>query len=256
MEWLRPKWNRLAQFMFLNGARLACRFGKVVITDAEEMHRLYAAKFGIDSAYIAYGANVVESRNPDVVTKYGLSPGRYFLAVGRMIPDNNADLIVSGFSRVKTDFQLALVGGCDYRGNRNERRFLDALKAKADSRVRFLGHVDNADDLRELYCNSCSYIHGHQYGGINPSLLNSLGCGGMVLALNTPFNAEVLNNGEYGILFDKTAESLQEKMQYVCDKPEMAAEFRSRARERIRERFTWDHITDQYEQMLESISLK
>lgn len=254
MEWARPKWSGLGRAMFRAGARLACRFADVVITDADEMHRLYVREFGIDSVYIAYGANLEDTRDPSVVRSLGLEPGRYFLIASRLIPDNNADVILEAFRGVQTDVLLAVAGGADYRGNAVERQFMDTLRRRADGRVRFLGHIGDPDVVRELHCNCFAYVHGHQFGGINPSLLKALGCGNMVLALNTPFNAEVLDGGCFGVMFERDAGDLRDKMQALCDHPETAAAFRARARDRIRERFSWDRIADQYERVLDAVS--
>ena len=93
-------------------------------------------------------------------------------------------------------------------------------------------------------------MHAHQYGGVNPSLLQALALGCMVLALNTPFNAEVLDNGRYGVLFDRGPDALAAALQTLCDRPDLTAPYRQRARDRIRERFTWERIADQYERLL------
>jgi glycosyltransferase involved in cell wall biosynthesis len=75
-----------------------------------------------------------------------------------------------------------------------------------------------------------------------------MGFGNMVVALHTLFNEEVVQ--DYGILFEKDVDDLQRKLQYVEDNPEIAAEYRRRAPDRIRQAYTWDHITDQYEELL------
>jgi glycosyltransferase involved in cell wall biosynthesis len=84
-------------------------------------------------------------------------------------------------------------------------------------------------------------------GGTNPALVKAMGYGNMVLALNTLFNQEVVQ--DYGILFDMNIDDLQGKLQYIEDHPSIAAEYRRRAPDRIREAYTWDHITDQYEEL-------
>jgi hypothetical protein len=78
-------------------------------------------------------------------------------------------------------------------------------------------------------------------------LLTALGCGNCVLALRTPFNREVLQN--YGTFFDPDPEDLAAKLQHIEDHPEVAAQYRRRAPERIREAYTWDRITNQYEEL-------
>jgi len=247
IEWLRPKWGRLARLMFAIGARLACRFSSAVVTDAVEMQRLYLERFGMETTCIAYGADIEQTRRPEMIEKFGLQPRSYFLVVGRLVPDNNADLVVEAFRSLKSDAQLVIVGGADYRWNERERRFHESLHRTADRRVKFLGHISCQDTLRELFCNSLAYIHGHEFGGTNPTLLTALGAGCMILALDTPFSNEVLGKGEYGLLFAKDSDDICSKMRYALANPETVAKMRTKAPERIRERYSWEHITDQYE---------
>lgn len=247
MEWLRPKWNRLGKFIFKNSARLGTWFYDEIVTDADEMHRLYAGEFGIFSTYIAYGANIEKSTRPEVLQEYGLEPGNYYLIASRMIPDNNADIIVEGFVKSGSRKWLAIAGGADYKGNAIERAFIDKLKSLSNGRVKLLGHVGKPGHIKELHCNCFGYIHGHQFGGINPSLLKALGYGNLILALNTPFNSEVLAAGKHGLLYDKNADSLAAQIKAIEADPARAEKFRAQAPERINERFTWEQITDEYE---------
>lgn len=253
MEWLRPKWNRLAKWVFYTSAKLGTWFYDEIVTDAEEMHRLYAKEFGIDSEYIAYGANIETSTDPTVVRQYGLEPRGYYLIASRLIPDNNADLIVEAVVKSGVGRILAIAGGADYKGNKIERAFISKLRALGGDKVKFLGHINSPEHVKELHCHCYAYIHGHQYGGINPSLLKALGYGNMILALNTPYNAEVLDNGRYGILYEKNVEDLARKIADIDRDENRAEEFRRRAPDRIRERFTWDLITDQYEQLFSRV---
>jgi rhamnosyltransferase len=113
--------------------------------------------------------------------------------------------------------------------------------------VKFLGHVGNAEHVKELHCNAYAYVHGHSMGGTNPSLLKALGYGNCVVALRTPFNSEVV--GECGILFERDAEDLARKLQELESHPEMAEKYRRMAPNRILEAYTWEKITDQYEEL-------
>jgi len=143
---------------------------------------------------------------------------------------------------MKTSKVLAIAGNANYKSD-----FVEKLKRTAGPNVKFLGHVGSVDHVRELHCNCYAYVHGHMMGGTNPALVKALGFGNMVIALNTLFNQEVVQ--DYGILFEKNAADLQEKLQYIEDHPSVAVEYRRRAPDRIREAYTWDHITDQYEEL-------
>jgi len=254
MEWLRPKWNKVAKSFFKNSARFGTKFYDEIVTDADEMHRLYAREFGIDSVYIAYGANIETSTRPEVLQDYGLESRGYYLIASRLIPDNNADLIVEAFVKSGSRKWLVIAGGADYVGNTIERQFLDKLKAIGNDRVKFTGHISKPGHIKELHCHCYGYLHGHQFGGINPSILKALGFGNLVLALNTPFNSEVLENGKYGILYEKNSADLSVRMQKIEADEKQAGQFRQLAPGRIRERFTWEKITDEYEALFRSLT--
>jgi glycosyltransferase involved in cell wall biosynthesis len=244
LDWKREKWGALAKaYFYLNGRMVGRICPKGVITDAREMQRIYVEEFSTPSACIAYGADLDTTTESQALSQYGLEPFKYYLILSRMVPENNADLIVNAFQRVRTSKILAIAGDANYRST-----FVDRLKQTNDGRVRFIGHVGSPDHVKELHCNAYAYVHGHSLGGTNPSLLTALACRNCVLALNTPFNREVLQ--DYGILFARDATDLARKLQQIEDHPEQAAKYRIRAQNRIREAYTWEKITDQYEELL------
>jgi glycosyltransferase involved in cell wall biosynthesis len=249
LEWLRPKWGKWGKRYFHFAAHAAVRLCDVIVTDAEAMRQHYLQEFHADSVAIAYGANIETSEEPSLVRQYGLEPGHYFLVVGRMVPDNNMDLTISAFNQVQTDKLLAVVGGSPYRSE-----FVKYIHRLAGPQVRLLGQINDQKHVKELYCNAYAYIHGHQFGGTNPALLRALGYGNCVLALDTPFSREVLDGlgvreARYGLLFAKDPADLAEKIRFLIDHPEIRADYAHRAPNRIRERYTWEHITDAYERL-------
>jgi glycosyltransferase involved in cell wall biosynthesis len=242
LDWKRGKWGKIARRYFHTNAKW---IGKIcpggVITDASEMQRIYQDEFGTPSTCIAYGANIESSENPEIVRKYGLEPLQYYLIASRMVSENNPDLIVEAFEKLRTNKTLAVAGGVNYRSE-----FVRKLQRTRDPRIKFLGHVGNAAHVKELHCNAYAYVHGHSLGGTNPSLVKALGYGNCIVALNTPFNREVLDG--HALMFERSVEDLRAQLQAVEDDSDMAAEYRRHAPERIREAYTWDHITDQYEE--------
>jgi glycosyltransferase involved in cell wall biosynthesis len=206
------------------------------------MKQVYLKEFSTPSVNIAYGANIETSTNAEVVGQYCLEPFQYYLVASRLVPENNADLIVQAFEKVETRRALAIAGNANYRS-----AFVDRLRKTKDPRVKFLGHVGNAEHVKELHCNAYAYVHGHSLGGTNPALLKALGYGNCVLALGTAFNREVLQ--DYGVLFKRDAADLARKIQHIENHPDIAAEYRIRAPQRIREAYTWEMIADQYEEL-------
>jgi glycosyltransferase involved in cell wall biosynthesis len=242
IEWKRGKWGRMGKAYFRWNARLSGRIlPRGIITDAYAMRKLYLDEFNTPSACIAYGGNIESSTNPELVRQYGLEPGGYYLIASRLVPENNAALIVEGFKRAPTRRLLAIAGDANYRSS-----FIDDLKNNAGDRVRFLGHVDSIEHIKELHCNSYAYIHGHMMGGTNPALLKALGFGNCILAHHNPFNAEVV--GKHGLLF-QDAEDLAEKIRLIEEDPDLAESYRRHAPERVRDVYNWERITSQYEEL-------
>jgi len=242
IEWKRGKWGAIGKSYFYINAKLCGKIlPKGIVTDAFAMRKLYLEKFNTPSACIAYGGNIEVSTHPEVLKQYGLQPGSYYLIASRLVPENNATLIVEGFKKARTNRILAIAGDANYHSE-----WIDDLKRNSGDRVRFLGHVDSIEHVKELHCNAYAYIHGHMMGGTNPALLKALAYGNLILAHANPFNAEVL--GPYGMLF-KDADDLARKIELVEEKPELAEDYRRRAPDRIRTLYNWERITGQYEEL-------
>ena len=77
-----------------------------------------------------------------------------------------------------------------------------------------------------------------------------MGAGNLVLAFSTPENVEVLAGT--GLLFSDEAELAALLNQIVANpsSPDLKA-LRERAGDRIRLNYSWDRVTDQYEQLFE-----
>ena len=242
MEWRRPKWGPVGKKYFYASARMCKHTAHAVVTDAAEMKRIYWTKFGTRSTDIAYGANIFSSRHPECVRELGLTPGEYIFTVCRLVPDNNVELLVRAFNGIKTDRQYVIAGGTPY-----ESEYVEQLKRSANANVVFLGQVNDQDLVDELYANASVYFHGHEFGGTNPTVLRALAAGNCVVALDTAFNREVL--GENGLFFQKSEESAREVLEDILESRAKRELYASRSRDRIREKYTWDIIADQYEEL-------
>ncbi len=251
LEWLRPKWKGLGSKYFFFASKLATKFYDQVINDSEEMRRVYLELFKADSKVIAYGANPREFVESKPIEKWNLESHSYFLIVGRLIPDNNADLLIEGFLKSDSKRKLVIVGDVPFQDE-----WADPLKQIKDDRLIFTGYVKNANTLAALYFHCFAYFHGHEYGGTNPALLKAMGYGCAILALNTPFNQEVLQNGKHGWFFEKSFHSFKLIIEKAEASPEELVKLRLTAREGLTLKYNWEFVTDQYLEVLESLSKK
>ena len=115
LEWQRPKWKGLGSKYFYFSSKLATKLYDTLITDSVEMKKIYKEEFNADSDMIAYGANIRFSKNPELIKKWGLEKNDYYLIVGRLIPDNNSDIIIREFVRSDSSKKLVIVGDVPYK---------------------------------------------------------------------------------------------------------------------------------------------
>ena len=249
IEWLRPKWKGLGARYFRFSAWLATKLFDRIITDAEEMRKVYLDQFHKESTVIAYGANIRYSQNPELINTFHLSPKEYYLIVGRLIPDNNADLLVEGFIAANSGKKLVIVGDVPYKD-----QYADSIKSKASENIIFLGYITNSEILAELYHNCFAYLHGHEFGGTNPTMLKAMAYGTAILALDTRFNREMLSNDKFGLLFQKDAVSVASVMQRVEKDEYLLNELRGKIRNALTVKYDWEHITDAYIALLNQLT--
>src|SRR6516225_11496123 len=89
IERRRKKWNRLARGWYLVSEWLAKFCPTVVVTDARTIQEYYAGRYGTPSQFIPYGAAAGKVATTAALAQLGLEPGRYFLYVSRMEPENH-----------------------------------------------------------------------------------------------------------------------------------------------------------------------
>lgn len=244
LDWTRDKWGRVARWYFQGAARSAVRFATRLVTDAHAMRAFYRDTFDVDTTMIAYGADIVTSSNPDSITQFGIVPRGYYLIVSRLVPENSLDVMLEGYRRSRTTRPLVIVGSATY-----DDAFQARLRAAgvADRRIRFVGHIADQALLHELWCNCYAYLHGHSVGGTNPALLRAMGCGAAVLARDTVFNREVLDDD--GRFFAPDADSVCAQLDALDADADVVEALRVAGPARIRQQYTWEQITDAYEQL-------
>ena len=250
LEWLRPKWKGLGSVYFKWASKMATLFYDQIINDSEEMRKVYLDLFKTDSKVIAYGANIRRSSNSKLINNWNIKKGEYYLVVGRLIPDNNADIIINGFLKSNSNKKLIIVGDVPYKDS-----YASTLKKILDERLIFTGYVKNQEILSELYHNCYVYVHGHEFGGTNPTMINAMAYGCAILALETVFNNEMLQDGKYGLFFKKEIKGIVKMINYCEKENEEMKKLRNKSLEGIKDKYNWDFIANQYIEVFKKINL-
>lgn len=246
LERKRKKWNWLGQLYYRLGERASVWFATEVVTDAKAIQDYYKAQYGKDSTMITYGAEVERKTDPAAIAEFNVEPEGYFLYVSRLEPENNALMVIEAFRKVTTDLKLVIVGDAPY-SDEYKRKLRET--AVDDPRIIFTGFVFG-EGYKALQQNAYAYIHATEVGGTHPALIEAMGYGNCVLAYSTNENSEVV--GGAALEFADVKE-LTELIARVANDDRLAAEYRSVAQERIRSEYSWDKITDQYEELFKKL---
>lgn len=243
IEWSREKWGRVAKLWFWLNDWAGCWLGNKLVADHPEikLHLMSRVRPG-KIAMIPYGADAVTDAPVEPVHAWGLKSGEFLTVIARPEPENSLLEIVTGFSAKPRGLQLVVLGNYDQQ-NDYHRAVLEA----ASSEVKFVGAIYSKSVVRSLRYHSKAYVHGHQVGGTNPSLIEALGAGNAVIAHDNRFNRWVAGDGA---VYFEGAEGFSKTLDALLSNPEQIARLSHCGTERFQKDFTWPHILAQYEALL------
>ena len=254
-EWKRSKWSLPIRKYWKISENGMIKWSDLIICDSkciEQYIREEYKKHDPHTTFIAYGADTEPSVLADDDEKYvnwltekGLTPNEYYLVVGRFVPENNVETIIREFMASDTTKDLAII---TTENPKLHAELEEKLHFSADPRIKFVGTVYDQELLKKIRENAWAYIHGHQVGGTNPSLLEALASTELNLLVGVGFNREV---GENAALYWGRKQGSLANVIAKADAmdPEKRAEYGRRAKKRIRDAYSWRYITDRYEKV-------
>lgn len=259
-EWLRAKWNWAIKKYWKLSERLMVKNAELLVCDSLNIETYIQneyKKYRPQTTYIAYGAAVEDIKDQTISKEarewynaHGLQPREYYLIVGRFVPENNYELMITEFMHSNTQYNLAIIT------NVEQNKFYQILKEKTgfekDDRIRFVGTVYNQALLAEIRRNAIAYIHGHAVGGTNPSLLEALAATQVNLLYDVSFNREVGQDAAYYFTSD-VGSMIESMMEIEALTDENREQIGQKAKHRIRSAFSHEKIVDEYEQLFRGI---
>lgn len=250
----RAKWNRWARLYLRWAERNAPRFANATITDSRVLQRLYRDDYGYETHYIAYGSELEDQESGGLggrqehLARLGLEPRGYVLFVGRLVPENNAHVLVEAFAGLETDLKLAIVGDAPYA-----EEYQKELRTASDGRVLFTGY-QFGEAYRELARNAAISVVATEVGGTHPVLVEAMAAGNCVVVNDHPPNVEVI--GDAGVTYPaaEAAAGLRRVLAELLADPERIERLRGAAAQRARALYSWDAVTDAYEQLAREVA--
>lgn len=253
-EWMRSKWSYPVRRYWKFSEQLMVKYSNLLICDSKTIekyiHEFYS-QYEPQTVYIAYGTDTEKSKlteNSSKVVQWfqekNVSPDNYYLVVGRFVPENNYETMIREFMKSDTKKDFVLIT------NVEKNKFYDKLKRETrfeqDTRIKFVGTVYDQELLKYIRENAFAYLHGHEVGGTNPSLLEALASTKLNLLLDVGFNREVASDG--ALYWEKNNNSLSSlinklKMNKIVDRQEIG----KLATKKILLSYSWKSIIDKIE---------
>lgn len=248
----RQKWGKFASAYILRGEKAAVRHAHSIIVLNTSMQEYFLREYGRDTVLIPNGVEPAEIRPArEIIEQFGLVSRGYILFVGRLDPGKGIHYLIDAYRKLHTDKKLVIAGGSSDTDDYVKQ--LHEMAGDTPSII-FTGFLQGPV-LEELYSNAHLYVLPSDHEGMPLSLLEAMNYGGCCVTSDIGECTAVMNG--CGLTFPRgNAEALRETLQNLCDHPDQAEAYRSKAREVISSKYTWQEITEQtdrlYRRLLDS----
>ncbi len=179
-DYERAKWGAVARMALRLGERAGARWAHrlIAITPAiaERIGELTGRK-NID--VIPNGVITLPQADVhgEIQERYGLQPGKYILAVGRLVPEKGFDLLIKAVAEGGLDgWRVVIAGGADHVTPYSEQ----LRRAAADAGVVMTGTLSR-QDIDRLYSEASLFVMPSYHEGLPIALLEAMSHGRDVL---------------------------------------------------------------------------
>jgi glycosyltransferase involved in cell wall biosynthesis len=189
----RKKWGRLARCVLKAGEYCAARWANELIVISTVIRDLVREKYHRNRRVhlIPNGVNAaVRVEATGYVRSLGLAPGKYILAVGRLVEEKNFDKLIAAYAQLSrgatADYKLVIAGDADHA-----TAYSDALKKLASDHHVILTGMVKGQSLQELYTHAGLFVLPSSHEGLPITLLEAMSYGIDVLVSDIPANCAV-----------------------------------------------------------------
>lgn len=243
IEWKRSKWSRPIKAWFYVNERIAGWVGNELIADHPEIKNYLATKYREDKiTMIPYGGYLNKDSDATLISKYSVEPNNYLTVIARPEPENSFFEIVAAFSAKPRGVKLLVFGKFT-----DDNPYHVKVKGIASDEVIFAGVEYDKPTLQALRTHSRYYIHGHQVGGTNPSLVEALSMHNAIIAHDNKFNRWVASGAA---LYFSNVEELTQIFDENLDNSAQIASLKNHAKNQDETYFQWQSILQDYESVL------
>jgi glycosyltransferase involved in cell wall biosynthesis len=245
MDWKREKWGPPAREVLRFAARVASTVPDETIVVSRVLRGLLMENYGRESHYIPNGVDLTGMIDAQPVEGLGDHPFALFL--GRIVPEKQVHVLIEAFSRLQSDFRLAIAGSSSHSDE-----YVETVRqlAAADERVVLLGSRYGGEKAW-LLRNATVFVQPSTIEGLPIALLEALACDRFTIVSDIPENVEAVtleNDEPYGLVFRTgDVEDLAQKLGQALLPGSRLLGDTLPVGQLIRERYNWERLTEQTE---------
>ena len=250
LDWQRGKWGGFASKYIMFGEKMAAKHADKVIVLSKNVQNYFKETYGCDAVLIPNGINPVTTEPADIIhEKFGLEKDGYILFLARITTEKGLHYLIDAYKKLNTDKKLVVAGSIN-----PQTEYIRAVKeqAKGNDNIIFTDFV-SGKTLASLYSNCFVYVPPSDIEGMPMTLMEAVGYDARVIVSDIAENTDCLDG--YGNAFkqgDVTA--LKETLAYcLAHEALKAQDFKENTtaaavqaqRAALKEKYDWNHITDQ-----------
>ncbi|HEL1770726.1 beta 1-4 rhamnosyltransferase Cps2T [Streptococcus suis] len=252
LEWKRAKWAKPVQRYLKFSEKMMVKYADLIIADNEGIEDYIQSEYSAtNTRFIAYGTDLSPTKLTkeseqvrQYFTNWNIKEKEFYLIIGRFVPENNYVIAIREFMASNTRRDLVIVA--NHEGSAYFQKLKDETGFISDKRIKFVGTVYDQELLKYLRQECRAYIHGHEVGGTNPSLLEALAQTNENLVLGVDFNRKVaLEGARY---WSKESGSLSQLINQIDENAE-TVELGEIAKKHMKDEYTWEKIVQEYEEL-------
>jgi glycosyltransferase involved in cell wall biosynthesis len=240
MDWKRDKWSWYGKLYYRLSNYMTAYFPNMVLFDNIYTKDYFEKKFSKKFSFIPYGCEVEEPVvDNNILEKLGIESGKYFLFVGRFIPDKGIHLLIKAFEQLETEMKLVLIGNSP-----NPSDYEKEVKNTNDKRIIFPGYI-YGDETNYLIKNAYTYVQPSLIEGLSPVILTVMGLGTPLISSDIVENLYI-TDGNATHFTSGNSIALLDSLKFTLTNPDKIKKMAEIGKQDVSSRFNWDNIVQQF----------
>ena len=250
LEWKRTKYSPIQQRIMKFMEWVTAKMNNHLTMVSQEQSDYFSAHYGKHCTTISTATNLPKKPSKSgILEKYGLLPKSYYLYMGRLVQDKNPDYLIKAFMQANlADKKLVIAGSNDVMPEYVQ--YLREL-AKESKSIIFTGAVYDRD--KDKLLEAClAFCIPSTIEGLSITLLEAMSHGRICIASDIPANKEALGDSGVWCKYEDV-DDLASKIIFVATNYDKIAWQEYYNLKRIKERFIWRTVAEQYASYLHRI---